>query len=88
MRTIKTKIMVTIIRKVSENDKIVICVVKNAFGNEVQVTYTKKEFELIEVLNTIEKQLKLYPSTMQELWKKIEAYGEEKYEAGQENKTA
>lgn len=45
----------------------------------------ESEVELIEKLTAMQKQLRLLPQTMNELWDKIENYGDRKYEEGSQS---
>jgi len=49
---------------------------------EFTVTLHKSEVALIEKLNALQKSLKLYPNTMNELWDNIVSFGNTKYEQG------
>lgn len=50
-----------------------------------EVTLHKTEVKLIKMLNQIQKGANLYAHTMNELWKEIEEYGQNKYEEGDFN---
>jgi hypothetical protein len=55
--------------------------------DEFEIDLSKQAVELIETINHLEKSLKLYPNTVNELWKKIEAYGDERYLKGTDDPT-
>lgn len=51
-------------------------------------TLHKSEVDLIEKLTAMQKALRLQPATMNELWEKIEEYGQRKYEEGSNDEQA
>jgi hypothetical protein len=64
-----------------EHIKCKVCDIEDS-EKEFNVTLHKNEVAVIEKLNALQKSLKLYPNTMNELWATIESFGQTKYEQG------
>ena len=61
--------------------KCVVCDEKDTSDTWVEVL-TEEHVELVELLTKLGKQLKIYPSMMDEIWEKIRNFSEAKYKLG------
>jgi hypothetical protein len=65
-----------------EHTKCLVSDEMNPDKGEFNVTLRNEEVELIEKLNRLATSAKMYPNTMQEIWEKIESFGQMKYDQG------
>ena len=59
----------------SKHFKCLVCDISDGDKKEFEITLSEIEVELIETLNRIQAGAKLYPPMMNELWEKIQQYG-------------